>query len=270
MPVTPSDNRKSEDKGKPAGGQVCPSCGAAILSKARFCHACGASLEGEPGGRKWPARRLAGLGAIAALIAVVVVVVVMFSGRDDAPPSSPAPSAPTFDAPPAPMFDAPPVASSDVPPDLSQMTPREAADHLFNRVMMASEQGNQAEALRIAPMAIQAYGGLPALDRDAHYHLGHLYGVVGDRANADRQIATLREGAPNHLLALVLEHESAARSGDRAAVLRILAAFNAAYSAEIAAGRPEYQAHSNTIEKFHAAAASGTAPPTAGPAGATQ
>ena len=261
MPVAQSDNRKSEDRGKAAKGQVCPSCGAAILSAARFCHACGTSLKGGPGGGKLSAVKLAGLGAVAAgLIAVAVFAAATFSGRDDAPPSPP--------APPAPMFDDPPVASSDVPPDLSQMTPREAADRLFNRVMMASEQGNRAEALRFAPMAIQAYDGLLALDADAHYHLGHIHGVAGDRANVDRQIVALRQGAPNHLLALVLEHETAERSGDRASVSRILAAFAAAYGAEIATGRPEYEAHRNTIEKFRAAAASRAAPSTAEPVGA--
>jgi len=136
------------------------------------------------------------------------------------------------------------------------MTPREAADRLFNRVMMASEQGNQAEALSFVPMAVQAYASLPALDRDAHYHLGLIHGVAGDRADLDQQIAALRQGAPNHLLALVLEHDAAERSGDQAAVSRLRAAFDAAYAAEIAMARPEYEAHGNTIERFRAAAPS--------------
>lgn len=158
----------------------------------------------------------------------------------------------------------------NTPPDLSRMTPREAADRLFNRIMMASEQGNLAEAQHFVPMAVQAYGALPALDRDARYHLGLIHGVADDRANADRQIAALRQGAPNHLLALVLEHESAVRSGDRAAVSRVLAAFAAAYDTEIAIVRPEYEAHRNTIERFRAANASRAAPSTAEPVGAAQ
>jgi hypothetical protein len=106
------------------------------------------------------------------------------------------------------------------------------------------------------------------LDRDAHYHLGLIHGVAGDRANVDRQIAALRQGAPNHLLALVLEHRIAERSGDQAAVSRALAAFAAAYDAEIATRRPEYEAHGNTIERFRADAASRAAPSTAEPTGA--
>lgn len=134
------------------------------------------------------------------------------------------------------------------------MTPREAADRLFNRVMMASEQGQSSEALRFVPMAIQAYDSLPVLDRDAHYHLGLIYLVAGDRPKVDQQIAILRQDAPNHLLALVLEHDAATQSGDRAAVSRILSAFAAAYVAEMAMGRPEYEAHRNTIERIRASA----------------
>jgi mono/diheme cytochrome c family protein len=202
------------------------------------------------------------LGAIAGLIAVTVFAVVTYSERDSAPPSSSAPAAP--------IFDAPPVASSGGQPDLSRMKPREAADRLFNRIMMASEQGDRAEALRFVPMAIQAYGGLLALDRDAHYHLGLIHGVASDRANVDRQIAALRQGAPNHLLALVLEHGTAERSGDRAAVSRVLTAFAAAYDTEVATRRPEYEAHRNTIERFRVATASRAAPSTAEPVGAAQ
>ncbi len=254
MPVTRSGRRKSHDRGKPAKKPACPSCGTATLSEARFCHNCGTSLEGGPGGGKWSAGRLAGWGAVAGLIAVAVFAVVTFSERDGAPPSS----------------SAPPMLKFNTPPDLSRMTPREAADRLFNRIMMASEQGNRAEAQRFVPMAVQAYGALPALDRDARYHLGLIHGVADDRANAGRQIAALRQGAPNHLLALVLEHESAVRSGDRTAVSRVLAAFAAAYDTEIATGRPEYEAHRNTIERFRAADASRAAPSTAEPVGAAQ
>ena len=257
--MTPSNSRKSNHQGKPAEGSACPSCDAATISEARFCHACGASLEGGPGGSKWSAGRLAGMGAVAILLVVAVFALVTFSERDVVPPS---PS-----LPPASMFDAPPAALPGAPPDLSRMTPREAADRLFNRIMMASEQGKRAEALRFVPMAVQAYGNLLKLDRDALYHLGLIHAVAGDRANVDRQIAALRPGAPNHLLALVLEHGAAERSGNRAVVSRILAAFAAAYASEIAKGRPEYEAHRNTIERFRAAAASLAAPSTVEPDG---
>jgi len=240
MPMTPNDDRSPQDPGNPAAGPACPSCGSGTLSGAAYCHTCGASLAGGAVGGKWPAGKFAGLAAVAGLIAVSVFVLVTFSTLENTPPSS--------------SSSAPPTLVYDAPPDLSRMTQREAADRLFNRIMRASEQGNRAEAMRFVPMAIRAYDGLPALDRDAQYHLGLIYGVAGDRTKGDRHIAALRQAAPNHLLALILEHGIAERSGDHATVSKIVTKFATAYNSEMAMGRPEYQAHRNTIEKFLAAA----------------
>ena len=63
---------------------------------------------------------------------------------------------------PAPLF--PPLSSTVPAPgqsvDLASLSPRQAADRLFNRVMAASENGDTAEALQFAPMALQAYNNL--------------------------------------------------------------------------------------------------------------
>ena len=244
--MTPRDNRKSGPRGKPAEGPFCPSCGATTASEDRFCHSCGASLEGRSDADRWSVGRLAGLGAVAGLIAIAVFAVVAFAARDRAPRSSV--------APPAPLFGVPPPAASGGPLDPSQMTPREVADRLFNRIMMAREQGQSAEALRLVPMAVQAYDDLPVLDRDARYHLGLINLVAGDGPKVDQQIALLRQAAPDHLLALALEHDAAIQSGDRATVSSVLSAFAAAYDAEMATGRPEYEAHRDTIERIRAAA----------------
>ncbi len=246
--MTSRKRRKSSERVEPAEGQVCPSCGLAILSDARFCHSCGATLDGGPGGGKRSVRMLAGVGAVAALVIVGVIAAAVLFKRDGAPSSSP--------ALPTSRFNAPFMASPDGP----QTTPREAADRLFNRIMMASEQGKRTEALGFVPMAVQAYEALPALDRDAHYHLGLIHGVAGDRGNVEKQIAALRQSAPNHLLALMLEHDNAEQAGDKTAVSRLLAAFVAAYDAEMATGRPEYEGHRGMIEKFRAVAALRAAP----------
>ncbi|MEQ8246658.1 MAG: zinc ribbon domain-containing protein [Alphaproteobacteria bacterium] len=246
MPVTRRNRRNSDDRGKAVNGRVCPSCATATMPEAGFCYACGAALDGRLRGGKWSTGRWAAWGTFAGLIAVAVLVGVMYSKRDAAPP--------LLSVLPAPVFDAPASASPNGPLDLSRMTQRQAADRLFNRIMTASEQGNLAEALRFVPMAVQAYGGLPALDRDARYHLGLIHRVAGDRANVDRQIAAMRLGAPNHLLALALEYDAANQSGDRAAVSRILAAFAAAYDTEIVTANPEYEGHRNSIERVRAEA----------------
>jgi len=139
-------------------------------------------------------------------------------------------------------------------PDLASMSPREAADRLFNRVMAASENGDSAEALRFAPMALQAYTNLGTLDNDARYHVALLH-LTADNSNGARvQVDLLRKSVPRHLLGYMLEHQIAERSGKNDNAARAFKAFLAAYDAEIAMRRGEYQDHLNTIERFHKAA----------------
>lgn len=139
------------------------------------------------------------------------------------------------------------------------MSPREAANRLFNRVMTASENGNTAEALKFTPMALQAYDNLGTLDNDARYHVALLHLTAGDIDGARVQIEMLRKSVPNHLLAFMLEHQIAERSGKKDNAARADKAFLAAYDAEIAKGREEYQDHLSSIERFRDAAKAGVA-----------
>jgi hypothetical protein len=154
-----------------------------------------------------------------------------------------------------------PAASSDSGSsplvDLSSMSPRQAADRLFNRVMMATEQGNLAEALQLAPMAVQAYESLGTLDADGRYHLGMIHTLTGDIDKAREQIGSIKQSVPDHLLGLTLEHAIAEQTGDAEATARASAAFTAAYDSEMASGRREYGDHRTTIERFRAAAEAG-------------
>ncbi len=192
----------------------------------------------------WNAQTIAPWAALGiATIALVVALVALFSRGDRA-------------AAPAPLF--PPLSSTvpvpGQPPDLSSMSPREAADRLFNRVMAASENGDRAEALRFTPMALQAYDNLGTLDNDARYHVALLHLTAGDIKSARVQVDLLRKSVPKHLLGFMLEHEIAERSGSKDSAARANNAFLAAYDAEIAAGRAEYQDHLKTIERFRIAA----------------
>ena len=157
---------------------------------------------------------------------------------------------------PEPVF--PPLSSTvpmpGQPPDLASMTPRQAADRLFNRVMTASENGDSAEALRFAPMALQAYNNLGTLNNDARYHVALLHLTADDFKSARVQVDLLRKSVPNHLLGFMLEHQIAERSGNQDSAARAYKAFLAAYDAEIATQRAEYQDHLNTIERFRKAA----------------
>ena len=108
------------------------------------------------------------------------------------------------------------------------MTPRQAADRLFNRVVMASEQGNLSEALQFAPMALQAYDDLDTLDADARYHLGLIHVLTGDIDKVRKQIGGIKQLVPDHLLGITLEHAVAEQTGDPEAAAQAYAAFVAA------------------------------------------
>lgn len=223
----------------PEGGAICPSCKTPLVAGARFCHLCGLSLRGAPPARQWHAPTVL-LYSVIGMAILVVAVGVLFMGTDDRPAMPPAAAT------------APASSTGQSSVDLSSMTPREAADQLFNRVIMASEQGNIEEAQRFAPMAIQAYEQVARLDADAHYHMGLIYSVMGDFESVRNQISIIKQYTPDHLLGLILEHEIAEKEGNPFGAARAAEAFKEAYNAEIMANRPEYEAHRNTIESFRA------------------
>ena len=137
------------------------------------------------------------------------------------------------------------------PPDLSTMSPREAADRLFNRVMTASENGNTAEMLQFAPMALQAYKNLGTLDNDARYHVALIHLAAGDVKSARAVVDKLLQAAPNHLLGIMMEFKLAEKNGNKDAAARAYKKFLAAYDAERAKNLMEYQEHQTGIEHFH-------------------
>jgi predicted nucleic acid-binding Zn ribbon protein len=222
--------------GRPPTGAFCPSCGTPVRPDARFCHHCGTGLGERPVPKRWNTPTIVLYSVIALGVVVAVAGALFMTG--EIPATAPAPSAPA----------APSTATGQ--PDISNMSPREAADRLFNRVVMASEQDNIDEALQFAPMAIQAYERVDRLDADAHYHMGLIYEVTGDFDNVRNQVAIIKQYAPDHLLGLILEHNIAEQEGNAFGAARSAAAFAAAYDAEIRAGRPEYDAHRKTIENF--------------------
>ena len=132
--------------------------------------------------------------------------------------------------------------------DLSSMTPRQAADRLFNRVMAAYEGKNTAEAEQFGPMALEAYKLVETLDADAQYHIGLISFVLGNMDDVRKQIEILRKDSPEHLLAAVLEIKMAKQTGDDKTAAETLAKAAAAYETEIKRGLPEYAAHMVTIE----------------------
>ena len=225
----------------------CSNCGQPAAGS--FCSYCGASLTTQDTPKQWNAQMIAPWAAIGiAAIALGVALVSLFDrGNGTAEPASPF-SPPMGSAVPAP----------GQPPDLASMTPRQAADRLYNRIMTASESGDTAEALKFAPMALQAYDNLGTLDNDARYHVALIHLATGDIKSARAQLDKLRQSVPNHLLGFMLERHLDELGGKKSNASRTYTAFLAAYDAEIAKGRAEYQDHRDSIERFREAALAAT------------
>ncbi len=239
--------------GKPGAGRFCSECGAAIVCAscgnrasrgAKACEVCGASLTVAP--RQGSAQLLAPWVALGVASVALVLAMVSLMNRGDRAPLA------GFPPSPSPLSTAP--RGPGQPPDLSTMTPRQAADRLFNRIMTAAEGGNTQEVMRFAPMALQAYGALGTLDNDARYHVALIHMSSGNIEGTRAQLESLHQSVPNHLLGIMLEYDIAERSGNQDAAAQAYKKFLAAYEAEITAARPEYLDHASGIERFRKAA----------------
>ncbi len=131
--------------------------------------------------------------------------------------------------------------------DLSTMTPREAADRLFNRVMTALGEGDRSEVEMFLPMAVGAYQLVPDLDADGHFHLSLLQQAGGNHREALQTAERVLSTHPDHLLALYAAGEAARELGemDRAGdhYRRVLEVFET----ESARDLPEYEEHSGLL-----------------------
>lgn len=222
-----SSQRHCAQCGQPAEGNFCSTCGAPLV-------ATGSRPNRNPATVAWSAL---GIAAVALVVALASMIDRQLHSSDTAP----------FDYSSAP---AAPAAMESSSVDLSTMTPRQAADRLFNRVMAADERGDKAEATRFAPMALQAYGILGELDGDARYHVALLHLTAGDAAGAREQLAALRKSHPDHLLAYMIEHQLASRGGEKAKMAKTSNAFLAAYDKEIVKPLAEYRDHRGNIDRF--------------------
>jgi len=229
------------DTKPPTTSLVCPSCKTALLSEANFCHSCGHRLAPDRAGRKVNFGMIAVFGVIAIGVGAITITAITVdqSGRNQRTPQT---AATTTPGPTSPNL-----------PDLSTMTPRQAADRLFNRIMTATERGDAAEAARFAPMALQAYQRVGRLDADAHYHIALIHLAVSNTDGARGQVDLIRQLVPHHLLGFTLEHMVASLAGDTDGMARAYAGFVEAYPQEISSGRSEYQGHRNHIDQFRAA-----------------
>jgi hypothetical protein len=226
---------KRHDK---AGGpdRYCPACGAARDADDRFCRKCGSPFgdRAKPNGKP---RGLTGLRAFGlAVVAIAVVYAFLLFGRGDSGGQQQAQSIPIGAV-------GSPTAGAATQP----LTPRAAADQLFNQAMSAYESGDQAAAQRFIPMAIAAYRQLSALDLDARYHLALLHFAGGRPRDAIAEADTMMTLVPDHLLALSISARAHEALGDEDRAAELWRRFLDAYTPDVAASRPEYMDHARAL-----------------------
>ena len=156
--------------------------------------------------------------------------------------------------------DAPaPAAATAIPQgaaaiDLASMTPRERFDRLYDRVMRASESGDEATVTQFSPMALAAYTQLDSIDTDARYHAAMIRMHTGDVPGATALADTIRSAMPAHLFSYVIHGTLARQRGDSARLRQEQAAFLQHYQPEMATERAEYAQHATILDQFVAEA----------------
>lgn len=191
-----------------------------------------------------------------AAIALVALVAVFAAQRIGAPTGT------RLDAP----LNALPQASlGEVPagmraPDISNMTPRQRASALYDRVMMLSTEraqdsldfaaaGKEDSLQFFAQMAVQAHLAIQPRDADVRYDLGRIAEVAGAPQMARMQADSILASQPNHLLGLMLAASSSRRLGDSAAAAEFDRRLILAAQTEAEKTLPEYEAHRREINR---------------------
>lgn len=267
----PASGNFCQHCGGSLGGRFCNKCGSPLADGAKFCNKCGAprsaagtappaavaaaaspapparsSGRAARGGasRGTPEPTMAGGNlpwiiagtAIFGLILVVGFSMVRPEGPAPAPGAAPGGAA---------------GAASGAAPDISNMTPIDAADRLFDRVMRSLAAGDTAGALAFQPMGVQAYARAEPLNLDGVFHMAMLE-MLTTPADALASANRILEAEPDHIFGLGLAAQAHLALGDTAAARTAYQQILDVYNTE--AGRPleEYQAHSQILNAYRA------------------
>ena len=227
-------------------GQFCANCGAAFgkpecsrcghkpPAGARFCNQCGTAIGASPTITQASGNQVAWWMAGALMLGLILVIAYPVYG-----PGRPGASQPVVPGPAA----GPATGPAGAPPDLSSMTPREAADRLFNRVMTAVSADDSAEASTFLPMAIAAFELAEPLDTDGRFHLVLLHLTGQFNAEALEGAEEILSEHPNHLLGLAMAGDASLALGDSAGARRYYRRWLDAYESETAKDLLEYRDH---------------------------
>ena len=232
--------------------QKCPVCGAVNPARAKFCGECGAAFRSAaPAPGAAAATRtgnpvlpwfLAGCAALA--VHAVVIILALKGGINPAGSGDMTNAGSNVSGAQGPF-----ATSSGRPTDLSQMTPREAADRLWNRVMTAESQGDTGQVNFFAPMTIQAYAQVTPIDPDARLHIGMINLIMNEPDKAKAQGDTIARENPTHLFGALLRAEAAEKAGQQAAARTAWRAFLQNWDAEMRKNLDEYQQHKQMLDE---------------------
>lgn len=131
-----------------------------------------------------------------------------------------------------------PVAANAQP-----LTPRGAADQLFNQVMTASEAGDQATVTQYLPLAIRAYEAARPLDMDGLFHMALLNHAGGEYEASLASAEEMLAEDPNHILGLNAAAQACAALGRTDEAAEYYRQVLDHVDTEMARPLPEYQTH---------------------------
>ena len=150
----PASGNFCQNCGADLGGRFCSQCGVKISFGSNFCGQCGAQVS--RGVQEGAARREAARDVVIGgqtlpwwIAGVTMFALILFVGLSmvrAGPGPVPSTSGPVQQGLPAAGL-----ATGGAAPDISNMSPIEAADRLFNRVMQATSSGDSAQDERFFP-----------------------------------------------------------------------------------------------------------------------
>ena len=243
------DGRFCANCGAALGTPQCSSCGHQPPAGARFCNQCGNAMGALPtvahASAAAPANRVAWWMAGALLLGLILVIAYPIYG-----PGGPAAAPPGAVGPAGGLAGRP----AGTPPDLTSMTPREAADRLFNRVMTAVATDDSTEVVGFLPMAIRALELAEPLDTDGKFHLVLLRLTGQMNAEALQGAEEILSEQPDHLLGLAMAGDASLALGDSTSARAFYARWLDSFESESEKDLLEYRDHRPMFPEMQATA----------------
>jgi hypothetical protein len=221
----------------------CPVCGASLPARAKFCAECGSAVKAPVTPAAARAAAPAANQILPWFIAGVSVIAIQTLALILAlrPPTGSAGGTELSAGSGAPLSGAP--TTGRPAPDISSLTPRQAADRLYDRIARASEANDSGQVQFFGPMALQAYAAATPLDIDARLHIGMIDIALGNLEGAAAEADTIVRASRTHLFGPLLKARVEQLKGNTTALQLAYRTFLANYDAERRKNLPEYEQH---------------------------